>query len=152
MIYLIINPEGVKDSSVAPSGLTSDKHPVAGITTPACGLDSPSGLDYNGLPYSEIIRKWWELYNEGKEPVKTNRDVLTFELAVNLRHICGFDRELLRAIVATHLNIGPRHVSLRDIDAAYSIAFPDATPVNVNKKRKHPALQCCSVADKNGTA
>ena len=30
--------------------------------------------------------------------------------------------------------------------------FPDATPVNVNKKRKHPALQCCSVADKNGTA
>ena len=61
-------------------------------------------------------------------------------------------RELLRAIVATHLRIGPRHVSLRDLDAAYSIAFPDATPINVNKKRKHPALQCCSVADKNGTA
>ncbi|MBO4462995.1 MAG: DUF3987 domain-containing protein [Prevotella sp.] len=55
--------------------------------------------DYNGLPYSEIIRKWWELYNEGKEPVKTNRDVLTFELAVNLRHICGFDRELMDAII-----------------------------------------------------
>ena len=47
------------------------------------------------------------------------------------------------ALVATHLNIGPRHVSLRDIDAAYSIAFPDATPINVNKKRKH---QRCSVA------
>ena len=54
---------------------------------------------YNGLPYSAIIAKWWELYNEGKEPVKSNRDVLTFELAVNLRHICGFDRELMDAVI-----------------------------------------------------
>ena len=58
-----------------------------------------SQLEYNGIPYNDIIRKWWELYNEGKEPVKTNRDVLTFELAVNLRHICGFDRELMDAII-----------------------------------------------------
>ena len=56
-------------------------------------------LEYNGIPYHDIIRKWWELYNEGKEPVRTNRDVLTFELAVNLRHICGFDRELMDAII-----------------------------------------------------
>ena len=55
--------------------------------------------EYNGLPYSEIIHKWWELYNEGKEPVKTNRDVLTFELAVNLRHICGFDRKLMDSVI-----------------------------------------------------
>ena len=61
--------------------------------------NSCSEKEYNGLPYSEIIRKWWELYNEGKEPIKTNRDVLTFELAVNLRHICGFDRELMDAII-----------------------------------------------------
>ena len=58
-----------------------------------------SKLAYNGIPYSDIIRKWWELYNEGKEPVRTNRDVLTFELAVNLRHICGFDRELMDAVI-----------------------------------------------------
>ncbi|MBR4709114.1 MAG: DUF3987 domain-containing protein, partial [Bacteroidaceae bacterium] len=56
-------------------------------------------LEYNGLPYADIVRKWWELYNEGKEPVKSNRDVLTFELAVNLRHICGFDREQLDAVI-----------------------------------------------------
>ena len=55
--------------------------------------------EYCGIPYQEIIRKWWELYNEGKEPVKSNRDVLTFELAVNLRHICGFDRELMDSII-----------------------------------------------------
>ena len=56
-------------------------------------------LDYNGLAYSDIIRKWWDLYNEGKEPVRSNRDVLTFELAVNLRHICGFDRELMDSVI-----------------------------------------------------
>ena len=58
-----------------------------------------SELEYNGLPYSSIISKWWELYNEGKTPVRSNRDVLTFELAVNLRHICGFDRELMDAVI-----------------------------------------------------
>ena len=70
---------------------------------PAVEVDMPLSHDggeaYNGLPYSEIIGKWWELYNEGKEPVKTNRDVLTFELAVNLRHICGFDRELMDKVI-----------------------------------------------------
>ncbi len=55
--------------------------------------------DYLGLPYKDIVAKWWELYNEGKEPMKSNRDVLTFELAVNLRHICGFDRELLDSVI-----------------------------------------------------
>ena len=58
-----------------------------------------SESEYNGLPYSSIISKWWELYNEGKTPVRSNRDVLTFELAVNLRHICGFDRELMDAVI-----------------------------------------------------
>ena len=58
-----------------------------------------SQLEYNGIPYNDIIRKWWELYNEGKEPVRSNRDVLTFELAVNLRHICGFDRQLMDAVI-----------------------------------------------------
>lgn len=59
----------------------------------------PLDATYNGLPYAAIIAKWWELYNEGREPVRSNRDVLTFELAVNLRHICGFDRTLLDAVI-----------------------------------------------------
>ena len=43
-------------------------------------------------------------------------------------------RELLRAIVAVYLNIGCRKVKLKELDAAYSIAFPHRTPLNVNKK------------------
>lgn len=60
---------------------------------------SSEPLNYCGIPYSEIIRKWWELYNDGHEPIQSNRNTLTFELAVNLRHICGFDRQLLDKVI-----------------------------------------------------
>lgn len=62
---------------------------------------SPSSCsaDYLGIPYSEIIRKWWQMYNDGQEPVRSNRNTLTFELAVNLRHICGFDGNLMAQII-----------------------------------------------------
>ena len=60
---------------------------------------SSSSNDYLGIPYSEIIQKWWQMYNDGHEPVRSNRNTLTFELAVNLRHICGFDRSLMAQII-----------------------------------------------------
>ena len=60
---------------------------------------SQSSNDYLGIPYSEIISKWWQMYNDGHEPVRSNRNTLTFELAVNLRHICGFDRSLMAQII-----------------------------------------------------
>ena len=59
----------------------------------------PSDLKYLGIPYSDIIAKWWQMYNDGQEPVKSNRNTLTFELAVNLRHICGFDRNLMAQVI-----------------------------------------------------
>ena len=59
----------------------------------------PSDLKYLGIPYSDIIAKWWQMYNDGQEPVKSNRNTLTFELAVNLRHICGFDRNLMVQVI-----------------------------------------------------
>ena len=60
---------------------------------------SSSSADYLGIPYSEIIRKWWQMYNDGREPVRSNRNTLTFELAVNLRHICGFDGNVMGQII-----------------------------------------------------
>ena len=49
-------------------------------------------------------------------------------------------REFLRALVSVVLGIGIRKVSLRDLDAAYSIAFPHSTALNVNKKKKKDPL------------
>ena len=46
-------------------------------------------------------------------------------------------RELLRAIVATRLGISYyKQVDLKALDAAYSVAFPRSTPLNVNKKKR----------------
>ena len=56
-------------------------------------------LCYKGIPYDRIIEKWWAFYNEGEHPIRSNRNTLTFELAVNLRHICDSDPLLLDRII-----------------------------------------------------
>ena len=76
-----------------------------------------STLEYCGIPYSDIIRKWWQMYNDGHEPVRSNRNTLTFELAVNLRHICGFDRQLLDKVIPCYDNF-PEAEKLSCIDSA----------------------------------
>ena len=45
-------------------------------------------------------------------------------------------RELLRAIVSVKTGISYYRINLKALDAAYSIAFPKSTPLNVNKKKK----------------
>lgn len=84
---------------------TTDSEAATGkneTSTPSAGtpkVSAPSDLKYLGIPYSDIIAKWWQMYNDGQEPVKSNRNTLTFELAVNLRHICGFDRNLMAQVI-----------------------------------------------------
>lgn len=76
-----------------------------------------STLEYCGIPYSDIIRKWWQMYNDGHEPVRSNRNTLTFELAVNLRHICGFDRQQLNQVIPCYDGF-PETEKLACIDSA----------------------------------
>ena len=73
--------------------------PSSSSSSSSTSSSSSSSNDYLGIPYSEIIQKWWQMYNDGHEPVRSNRNTLTFELAVNLRHICGFDRNLMAQII-----------------------------------------------------
>ena len=68
-------------------------------STAATSTTSAAQDNYLGIPYEEIIKKWWQMYNDGQEPMRSNRNTLTFELAVNLRHICGFDRNQLAQII-----------------------------------------------------
>ena len=88
--------EKVATSAVAAakSGTSNSSAGTSQVSTPV-----PSDLKYLGIPYSDIIAKWWQMYNDGQEPVKSNRNTLTFELAVNLRHICGFDRNLMAQVI-----------------------------------------------------
>ena len=83
----------------ASTASTSSTSTSSTASTSAASAASAAQDNYLGIPYGEIIKKWWQLYNDGQEPMRSNRNTLTFELAVNLRHICGFDRNLLAQII-----------------------------------------------------
>ena len=83
----------------------------------ASSSSSSDGENYLGIPYEVIIEKWWGMYNDGKTPVTSNRDVLTFELAVNLRHICGFDRMLMDRVIPCYDGF-PEEQKMKCIDSA----------------------------------
>ena len=57
---------------------------------------------YNGILFTEIIKKYWELFNDGKEPVEGDRNALTFELAVTIRSICGYSLEKMMAVIPNY--------------------------------------------------
>lgn len=94
------NPQGsfksqeLKNSRISTSAASASAASTSSISTTSAAQDN-----YLGIPYGEIIKKWWQLYNDGQEPMRSNRNTLTFELAVNLRHICGFDRNQLAQII-----------------------------------------------------
>ena len=83
-----------KNSRISSSSASSSSASTAATSTTSAAQDN-----YLGIPYGEIIKKWWQLYNDGQEPMRSNRNTLTFELAVNLRHICGFDGNLMAQII-----------------------------------------------------
>ncbi len=100
------NPQGsfksqeLKNSRISTSAAsTSAASTSSTASTAAASTTSAAQDNYLGIPYGEIIKKWWQLYNDGQEPMRSNRNTLTFELAVNLRHICGFDRNQLAQII-----------------------------------------------------
>ena len=86
-------------SSSSSSATSASTASTATASTSATSTTSAAQDNYLGIPYGEIIKKWWQMYNDGQEPMRSNRNTLTFELAVNLRHICGFDRNLLAQII-----------------------------------------------------
>lgn len=83
-----------KNSRISTSAASASTASTAATSTTSAAQDN-----YLGIPYGGIIKKWWQMYNDGQEPMRSNRNTLTFELAVNLRHICGFDRNLLAQII-----------------------------------------------------
>lgn len=83
----------------------------------AQGSQAAAGEAYLGIPYALIIDRWWAMYNDGQTPVRSNRNTLTFELAVNLRHICGFDRKVMDRVIPCYDGF-PEAEKLACIDSA----------------------------------
>ncbi len=63
------------------------------------GLGKQFPKDYHGIPFTDIITKYWEVNNRGFEPTQGDRDTLTYQLACDLRHICGRNFEWLDQVI-----------------------------------------------------
>ena len=87
-------PKTTSTASEATSETETDQPQPAAATA---SKEQP--MCYKGIPYDRIIEKWWAFYNEGEHPIRSNRNTLTFELAVNLRNICDSDPQLLDRII-----------------------------------------------------
>ena len=55
--------------------------------------------EYHGIPFATILKKYWEVNNRGFEPTQGDRDTLTYQLACDLRHICGRNFEWLDQVI-----------------------------------------------------
>ena len=87
-------PKTTSTASEATSETETDQPQPAAATA-----SEEQPMCYKGIPYDRIIEKWWAFYNEGEHPIRSNRNTLTFELAVNLRNICDSDPQLLDRII-----------------------------------------------------
>ena len=82
------NNEALKNSSDSCNSCSNKKEPT-------CSFPS----DYHGIPFADIIAKYWELNNHGFEPTQGDRDTLTYQLACDLRHICARNFEWLDQVI-----------------------------------------------------
>ena len=66
---------------------------------PERGSEASFPTDYHGIPFTDIITKYWEVNNRGFEPTQGDRDTLTYQLACDLRHICGRNFDWLDQVI-----------------------------------------------------
>ena len=67
-----------------------------------CSSEYDPQAEYNGVLFTDIITKYWELFNEGKIPAEGDRNALTFELSVTIRSICDYSLERMMQIVPNY--------------------------------------------------
>lgn len=109
---------GAKGSQASAQGSQASAQGSQASGQPSAqGSQAAAGEAYLGIPYALIIDRWWAMYNDGQTPVRSNRNTLTFELAVNLRHICGFDRKVMDRVIPCYDGF-PETEKLACIDSA----------------------------------
>ena len=86
-------------------GMSVGRSKVEDVAALQCCSSQPTynpEARYKGVLLKDIVAKYWELFNDGKEPVEGDRNVLTFELAVTIRSICGYSLENLLQVVPNY--------------------------------------------------
>ena len=98
---------------------------------------------YHGIPFTDIIRKYWEVNNRGFEPTEGDRDTLTFQLASDLRHICGKSFEWLDQVIPCYdgFPLEEKRQKIRNALASKYEGFP---------QRLRDTLNALKVTDASG--
>jgi len=91
----------VTPAKMSDEGGKTENYTVGSV--PLCNYDPEAR--YNGMLYKDIIQKYWELFNDGKEPSEGDRNVLTFELAATLRSICDYSLEKLLTVIPNYWSL-----------------------------------------------
>ena len=73
--------------------------PQGAAVVAASAPGAAAAVAYQGIPYSAIIKKYWDMFYDGKEPCMGDRNVRTFELVMLLRSICDYSQEMLEAVI-----------------------------------------------------
>jgi hypothetical protein len=81
--------------------------------------DKPFPDHYHGIPFKEILKTYWEVNNRGFEPTQGDRDTLTYQLACDLRHICGKNADWLDQVIPCYDGFPPEE-KRRKIESALS--------------------------------
>ena len=98
---------------------------------------------YHGIPFSTIIKKYWEVNNRGFEPTQGDRDTLTYQLACDLRHICGRNFEWLDQVIPCYdgFPIEEKRAKIRSALSSEFNGFP---------QRLRNTLSACASSMENG--
>ena len=108
-----------------------------------CSVTYDPEARYNGVLFTDIIAKYWELFNGGKEPVEGDRNVLTFELAMTIRSICGYSLEKLMQVIPNYWKTHPQPLSAQRGEETHPQPL-SAQRGETKSTQKEPSLLCTS--------
>ena len=129
------------------SGQTQGQSQVAELSTP---LSHREGMgesllfpsSYHGIPFTDIIRKYWELNNHGFEPTIGDRDTLTYQLACDLRHICGKNADWLDQVIPCYngFPVEEKRAKIKSALSSEYNGFPQRLRTVLSSLQTHPQL------------
>ncbi len=110
-----------------------------GDVVPKSGKVYPS--EYHGIAFAEILKRYWELNNDGYEPTEGDRDTLTFQLASDLRHICGKNFEWLDQVIPCYdgFPLEEKRQKIKNALASKYEGFPQRLRVVLDSFRASPS-------------
>ena len=101
--------------------------------------------DYHGIPFTDIIAKYWEMFNDGKEPQEGDRDTLTYQLACDLRHICGRNAQWLDQVIPCYdgFPLGEKRRKIESALTAKSEGMPYRLKQVLQALKSQSAIKAC---------